>query len=201
MMPGTPSANPGPVVYRFLDFELDAERYEFRRSGAVVAKSLDLLLHLACHHKRVVTREDLFRDVWPGLRLTGWVLSQALYGGARQWATMPGTSRWCGRCGGAASRGVRRAGAQARRVHAPGTLPRGRGASAPPTVVQLLRAHATHVAAECWWEHLNGWPEITQMAPELDPEGRAGAQRGVIEDGAAANSTRTAESYNGSAYR
>lgn len=66
------------MVYRFLNFELDAEAYELRRGGervAVEAKSLDPLLYLVRHRERVVvTRERLLRGAWPGLS----VVSRAL---------------------------------------------------------------------------------------------------------------------------
>jgi DNA-binding winged helix-turn-helix (wHTH) protein len=247
MMPATPSANLGPVVYRFLDFELDAERYELRRGGeavAVEAKSLDLLLHLVCHHERVVTREELFRDVWPGLRVTSSALSQALYGArkavdddarrqrvvrtvrgrgfrfvaevsegrSRRMRAGPGglgpggsppfvgrreilgeledaldeASAGRGRLvliggepGIGKSRLAEEFAEQARKRGVLTHLGRCRedeGAPAYWPWLQLLRAHATHVGAERWRELLHAWPEIAQMAPELDPEGRAGAQ-------------------------
>ena len=64
--------NPGdgaPVVYRFHGCELDARCYQLRRDGCVVAvepKVFDALLYLVRRRERVVSKEELRRDVWDG---------------------------------------------------------------------------------------------------------------------------------------
>jgi DNA-binding winged helix-turn-helix (wHTH) protein len=236
------------VAYRFLDFELDAELYELRRAGepvAVEAKSLDLLLYLVRHRERVVTREELLREVWPRLSVTGAALSQALYGARRAVDDDARRQQVVQTVRGRGLRFVAEVSeGRARRVRAaPGGL--GPGAGSPPFVgrleilgeledgldeatrgrgrlvliggepgigksrlaeefaerarkrgvlvhlgrcreeegapaywpwLELLRAHARHVGPVRWRELLDAWPQIGQMAPELDPEGRAGAQ-------------------------
>jgi pimeloyl-ACP methyl ester carboxylesterase/DNA-binding winged helix-turn-helix (wHTH) protein len=54
-------------VQRFGDLELDRDRYELRRGGARVAvepQVFDVLVHLADHRERVVTKEELLDAVW-----------------------------------------------------------------------------------------------------------------------------------------
>lgn len=69
------------VVLRFGDFELDGMRFELRRSGAPVPiqpRVLDLLLYLAEHRDRVVTKDELLETVWGGVSVTDSSLSQAV---------------------------------------------------------------------------------------------------------------------------
>ncbi len=57
------------MIHRFGGFELDEERFELRRAGAPVRlepRVLELLLHLARHPGRVVSKEELVREVWHG---------------------------------------------------------------------------------------------------------------------------------------
>lgn len=56
-------------IYRFGDYELDAEERRLRRSGSVVAlrpKPFDTLLYLARRHGHVVTKAELLDRVWQG---------------------------------------------------------------------------------------------------------------------------------------
>ncbi|MBD0274825.1 MAG: winged helix-turn-helix domain-containing protein, partial [Acetobacteraceae bacterium] len=55
--------------YRFDGFEIDARRYELRRDGAscrVEPLVFDLLHFLARHPGRVLTRDEIVREVWQG---------------------------------------------------------------------------------------------------------------------------------------
>ncbi|MDZ7678496.1 MAG: alpha/beta fold hydrolase [Acidimicrobiales bacterium] len=55
------------MIWRFGQREIDAERFELRCSGTAVAvepQVLDVLIHLAAHHDRVVTKEELLDEVW-----------------------------------------------------------------------------------------------------------------------------------------
>lgn len=70
-----------PPCLRFGDFELDEASFELRKRGHVVAvqpKVLDLILHLARHRDRVVTKDELFETVWRGVAVTEASLSQAI---------------------------------------------------------------------------------------------------------------------------
>ncbi|MGD8861375.1 MAG: AAA family ATPase [Myxococcales bacterium] len=55
------------VVFRFGEFELDFALYELRRAGERVhvdRKVFDLLRYLVEHRDRVVTKQELLREVW-----------------------------------------------------------------------------------------------------------------------------------------
>src|SRR5215218_1546989 len=55
--------------YRFDGFEIDARRYELRRDGAlrrVEPLVFDLLLFLARHPGRILTRDEIVQQVWQG---------------------------------------------------------------------------------------------------------------------------------------
>jgi DNA-binding winged helix-turn-helix (wHTH) protein len=57
-------------MLRFGRFTLDVKRCELRRGGQLVSlqpKVFALLAHLVQHRDRVVTRAELFADVWPGV--------------------------------------------------------------------------------------------------------------------------------------
>jgi TolB-like protein/tetratricopeptide (TPR) repeat protein len=54
---------------QFDDCEIDAAAFELRRNGSVCAvepQVLELLLYLARHPDRLITKSDLIRDVWNG---------------------------------------------------------------------------------------------------------------------------------------
>ncbi len=70
-----------PVVFRFGDFELDEEAGELRRGGAVVAvqpKPFALLALLLRERARVVTTDELFEALWPGVAVTPGSLNRAV---------------------------------------------------------------------------------------------------------------------------
>jgi DNA-binding winged helix-turn-helix (wHTH) protein/class 3 adenylate cyclase len=57
------------VRYRFGDYLFDTERYELRRAGAQVSlrpKECEVLAYLLAHHDRVVSKDELLEQVWPG---------------------------------------------------------------------------------------------------------------------------------------
>ncbi len=58
-----------PTRWQFDDCVLDAAAFELRRGGAVCGiepQVLELLLYLARHPDRLITKDDLIRDVWGG---------------------------------------------------------------------------------------------------------------------------------------
>jgi len=57
------------VGFRFGAYEVDIERHELRRAGAVVPvepQVFDVLMHLIQHRDRVVSKDELFETVWHG---------------------------------------------------------------------------------------------------------------------------------------
>ncbi len=63
------STEPSAEVIRFGDFELDTALLEIRRSGRPIAVEplvFDLLAHLAGNPDRIVTKEELFAEIWNG---------------------------------------------------------------------------------------------------------------------------------------
>src|SRR6476620_1225113 len=61
------------MTYRFGDFELDEDRWELRRAGCVVEvppKVMETLAYLLRHRERVVQKEELFTELWPGVSVT-----------------------------------------------------------------------------------------------------------------------------------
>ncbi len=57
------------MIYRFNDFELDAERFELRHAGAprhVEPLVFDLIVYLARHPGRVLSRDEIIDQVWNG---------------------------------------------------------------------------------------------------------------------------------------
>ena len=55
--------------YRFGDYLFDTERYELHRAGVLVPlrpKECDVLAYLLAHRDRVVSKDELLEQVWPG---------------------------------------------------------------------------------------------------------------------------------------
>jgi DNA-binding winged helix-turn-helix (wHTH) protein len=68
-------------TYRFGEFELDGPRFELRRGGAPVhvqRKALDVLLYLIRRRDRVVSRDELFAELWRGVAVTEASLDKAM---------------------------------------------------------------------------------------------------------------------------
>jgi DNA-binding winged helix-turn-helix (wHTH) protein len=69
------------VIWHFQDFELDDGRFELRRGGEhvrIAPKPLALLVHLAKRYPASVSRQELFRTLWPGVRVTDASLARAV---------------------------------------------------------------------------------------------------------------------------
>jgi DNA-binding winged helix-turn-helix (wHTH) protein/TolB-like protein/Flp pilus assembly protein TadD len=65
----------------FADFDVDLERGELRVSGTVIAlrpKSFALLVYLARHPGRLLTKDELFEAVWPDVAVTDDSLVQCI---------------------------------------------------------------------------------------------------------------------------
>jgi transcriptional regulator with AAA-type ATPase domain/DNA-binding winged helix-turn-helix (wHTH) protein len=72
---------PRVPILKFDDFELDELRFELRRGGEVLAvrpKVLDLLAFLVRNPDKVVTKAEIFANVWPGVAVEDGSLSQAV---------------------------------------------------------------------------------------------------------------------------
>lgn len=68
-------------VLQFGPFELDLDRYELRHAGAPVAiepRTFDLLALLARNRGRTVTRDEIFRELWPGRFVSDAALSSQI---------------------------------------------------------------------------------------------------------------------------
>jgi DNA-binding response OmpR family regulator len=69
------------MIYRFGNYELDAQRRELRCTGQPVAiepKVFEVLAYLLQHHERVVTKEELLAHCWPGTFVSDAALSRCL---------------------------------------------------------------------------------------------------------------------------
>ena len=73
---------PGPLpICRFGDVEVDENRMELRRSGSALElepKSLRVLFYLIHNRDRVVTKEELIREVWAGSSVTDNALTRSV---------------------------------------------------------------------------------------------------------------------------
>lgn len=68
-------------VYRFADCQVDPALRQVRCRGVVAEpqpKALDLLLYLIAHRERVVDKEELLEQIWPGVVVSESALTQAL---------------------------------------------------------------------------------------------------------------------------
>ena len=67
---GSPASASGLALpLQFEDFELDPDRRELRRAGALIAvepQVFDLILYLVQKRERVVTKDDLLDAIWNG---------------------------------------------------------------------------------------------------------------------------------------
>jgi predicted ATPase/DNA-binding winged helix-turn-helix (wHTH) protein len=69
------------VLFSFDEFVLDLDRFELRRGDEPLAAEpqvLELLAHLLHHRDRVVTKEELFTEVWDGRIVSDSALSRAV---------------------------------------------------------------------------------------------------------------------------
>jgi DNA-binding response OmpR family regulator len=69
------------MIYRFGNYELDAQRCELRCAGQLVAiepKVFEVLVYLLEHRDRVVTKEELLEQCWSGTFVTEAALTRCL---------------------------------------------------------------------------------------------------------------------------
>ncbi len=72
---------PAPVKLDFGDWTLDLVARELRRDGRPVPlrrQLIDVLCHLARNRDRVVSPEELLREVWRGVHVSRTAISQAV---------------------------------------------------------------------------------------------------------------------------
>jgi DNA-binding response OmpR family regulator len=70
----------GDMRYVFGDYTLDAQRRELRCRGQSVPhrpKVFDLLVYLAMHHDRAISKQALLTHLWPNLHVSLTTLSTA----------------------------------------------------------------------------------------------------------------------------
>jgi DNA-binding winged helix-turn-helix (wHTH) protein/tetratricopeptide (TPR) repeat protein len=68
-------------MYRFGPYTLDPAAYRLQRESAVIPlspKIIDLLLYLVARQSSLVTKEDLFKALWPDVAVTDNALTQAV---------------------------------------------------------------------------------------------------------------------------
>ena len=68
-------------TFTFAEFELDLETLELRRAGTLISiqrKPLEVLAHLLRHPARVVSKDELLRQVWPDVSVSEHALTSAL---------------------------------------------------------------------------------------------------------------------------
>jgi DNA-binding winged helix-turn-helix (wHTH) protein len=69
------------MIFAFGGFELDEERYELRRAGVPIKlepKAFRVLAYLIQHRDRVVTRDELRQQFWPGEFVTDSALAHCI---------------------------------------------------------------------------------------------------------------------------
>jgi DNA-binding winged helix-turn-helix (wHTH) protein len=67
--------------YTFNDVTIDLSRFELLREGCpqpIQPRVLDLLVYLIRHRTRVISRDELLREVWRGITVSNAALSQAI---------------------------------------------------------------------------------------------------------------------------
>jgi predicted ATPase/class 3 adenylate cyclase/DNA-binding winged helix-turn-helix (wHTH) protein len=69
------------VIYVFADYELDTQRYELRQQGVpcpLAPQGFNVLVYLVQHRDRVVSKEELFAQLWPHQIVSESTLTQRL---------------------------------------------------------------------------------------------------------------------------
>ena len=87
----------GKYLYRFGPFDLDAEQRLVRRDGAKIPlppKAFDVLLYLVRNPLRLVTKEELLREVWPDSFVEEGNLSQNIFLLRKAWTATEGDPRY-----------------------------------------------------------------------------------------------------------
>ena len=69
------------MLYVFDGYQLDTQRYELRRRGALCAlerQGFNVLVYLVHHRDRVVTKDELLEQLWPNQSVSEATLTQRL---------------------------------------------------------------------------------------------------------------------------
>src|SRR6185295_14049446 len=69
---------PVPMKYQIAEYTLDTARYRITHGDGVIPaepKVFDLLVYLIRHRDRVLSREELFKEVWDGREVSDATLS------------------------------------------------------------------------------------------------------------------------------
>ena len=69
------------MIYVFEDYALDTQRYELRRRGVLCPlepQGFNVLVYLVQHRDRVVSKEELFAQLWPHQTVSESTLTQRL---------------------------------------------------------------------------------------------------------------------------
>lgn len=84
-------------MFRFGEFELELERYELRRAGALVKaepRVLEVLHYLIEHRDRVVSKEELLDSLWADVHVSESALTTAIRDARRALGDGSGDSKW-----------------------------------------------------------------------------------------------------------
>jgi TolB-like protein len=84
-------------MFRFGDFELDLERFELRRAGAVVKtepRVLEVLSFLIEHRHRLVPKEELLDTIWRDVHVSESALTTTIRDARRALGDASGAPRW-----------------------------------------------------------------------------------------------------------
>ena len=74
------------MIYYFEDYTLDLQRYELRYAGKLVKlepQVFDVLAYLIQHHDRVVSKDELLEQLWPGRVVSETTLTSRLMAARR----------------------------------------------------------------------------------------------------------------------
>ena len=69
------------MIYVFAEYELDTQRYELRRKGVpcpLEPQGFNVLVYLVQHRDRVVSKDELFAQLWPNQTVSESTLTQRL---------------------------------------------------------------------------------------------------------------------------
>ena len=78
LITGAAGAGDGRMKYQIAEYIIDTARYRISSGDAVIPaepKVFDLLVYLIRHRDRVLSREELFREVWDGREVSDATLS------------------------------------------------------------------------------------------------------------------------------
>src|SRR4029450_9625637 len=78
-----PLLSRGNMIYRFADCALDTQLYTLQRAGQstrLAPKVFEVLCYLIEHRDRVVSKQELYEQVWAGIAITDATLESCLRG-------------------------------------------------------------------------------------------------------------------------